>query len=341
MSAFAPTLRALIGGRHQTQDEMRAAVGAIMDGEWTAAQAGAFLATLASKGEHVDEVVGAASAMRERSRHVEHGLPLVADVCGTGGDNAQTINVSTCVAFVVAGAGIPVAKHGNRAASSKCGSADVLETLGVRIDEPPEDAAKRLERGRFAFLFAQRYHPAMKQVAPVRGELGVRTIFNVLGPLTNPARATHQVIGVASEAHLELVGEALRRLGATAGAVVHATSGIDEVAGDVPTHVYQFDAGGVRRWLLEPADCGVHAPQGAIAGGDPAFNAAALRAILDGEHSPRADVIALNAALAFVVAERAGSLAEGLQLARDTIASGAALAAFEAARAAVAERHDP
>jgi anthranilate phosphoribosyltransferase len=277
-------------------------------------------------------VMGAAAAMRERSLHVEHALPVVADVCGTGGDNAHTINVSTCVGFVVAAAGVPVAKHGNRAASSKCGSADVLEALGVRIDAPPEDARERLEHEGFAFLFAQRYHPAMKVVGPIRRELGVRTIFNLLGPLTNPARATHQVIGVASEAHLELVGEALRGLGARGGAVVHATNGIDEIAGDTPTHVYQFSQDGTRRYLIDPAEFDISTSLDAIAGGEAAQNGAALRAILSGERSPRSEVIALNAALAFVVAERAATLREGLDLARKTLAGGAALEALEAAK---------
>jgi anthranilate phosphoribosyltransferase len=341
MSEFPALLRALVARRDVSPEEMAGAIGAIMDGEWTAAQAGAFLAALASKGETAPEVIGAARAMRERSLHVEHQLPMVADVCGTGGDNAQTINVSTCVGFVVAGGGVPVAKHGNRAASSKCGSADVLEALGVRIDAPPEDASLRLTLEGFAFLFAQRYHPAMKVVAPMRRELGVRTVFNVLGPLTNPAQATHQVIGVASEPHLELVGEALRGLGARAGAVVHSTSGIDEVAGDAPTHVYQFGAGGTRRYLLDPADFDVRAPQEAIAGGDAAQNGAALRDILSGERSPRADVIALNAALAFVVTERAATLLEGLGVARDSISSGAALAVFEAARRPIPQTSEP
>jgi anthranilate phosphoribosyltransferase len=329
---YPAMLRALVSRRDLSPADMAAAIGAIMDGEWTSAQAGAFLAALATKGETASEVAGAATAMRERSLHVDHTLPLVVDVCGTGGDNAQTINVSTCVGFVVAGCGVPVAKHGNRAASSKCGSADVLEALGVSIDAPPEDACLRLERDRFAFLFAQRYHPAMKAVGPVRRELGVRTVFNLLGPLTNPARATHQMIGVASEAHLELVGEALRGLGARGGAVVHGTNGIDEIAGDVPSHVFAFGRGGARRYLLDPSDYHIRVPGAAIAGADPAYNAAVLREILEGERAPQADLIALNAALALVVAERAASLEEGLAEARKSIESGAALAVLESLR---------
>jgi anthranilate phosphoribosyltransferase len=332
MSDAAAHLKTLFARADLRADEMDVAIGAIMDGEWTPAQAGAFLGALATKGETAEELIGAASAMRRRSLRVEHGLDTVVDVCGTGGDGAGTINVSTCAGIVLAACGVAVAKHGNRAASSKSGSADVLEALGVRIDETPDDARVRLERGRFAFLFAQHYHPAMKAVAPVRRELRVRTVFNLLGPLTNPARATHQLIGVASAAHVDLVGAALSGLGARAGAVVHATSGIDEIAGDAPTDVFQFGPGGARRYRLDPAEHGISAPLATIAGGDPADNAAALLAILQGEQSPRADVIALNVALALVVAERAASLAEGLATARARMRDGSALAILETLR---------
>ena len=326
---FRSLLRAVIAGSDLDAEAMAYAIGSMMDAQWTPIQSAGLLAALATKGETAVEVLGAAEAMRARSLHVEHDLPVVVDTCGTGGDGAHTINVSTAAGFVLAGCGFHVAKHGNRAASSLCGSADVLEASGIRIDAGPEIARSQLERDRFTFLFAPHYHPAMKEVSPVRGQLGVRTIFNVLGPLTNPARATHQVIGVASERHLDIVGSALQALGSRAGAVVHAYSGIDEIAGDVPTHVYQFDSGGARRWTLDPRDVGVDVPSNALAGGSPAFNAAALRAILEGERTSRADVVALNAALLLVVAERAGDLAEGLSLARASLSSGAALAVFD------------
>jgi anthranilate phosphoribosyltransferase len=329
---FRSILRALIAGNDLDGDATAYAIGAMMDAEWSQIQASAFLAALAAKGETPLEVYGAAQAMRARSLHVDHTLELVVDTCGTGGDGAHTINVSTAAGFVLAGCGLHVAKHGNRAASSLCGSADVLEACGLSIDTKPELARIQLERERFTFLFAPQYHPAAKEIAPVRRELGVRTVFNILGPLANPARATHQVIGVASEAHLALVGGALEALGARAGAIVHATSGIDEVAGDAPSLIYQFGPGGTRRWTLDPSDLGVRAPAGALAGGSPSFNAAALCAILQGERSPRADVVALNAALAFVVAERAADLREGLELARAGLASGAALDVFERLR---------
>jgi len=332
VNEYRSLLRAVIAKRDLDGPEMTYAIGAMMDGTWTPAQSGGFLAALAAKGESPGEVVGAAQAMRARALQVEHGLDVVVDTCGTGGDGAQTINVSTIAGFVLAGCGLHVAKHGNRAASSACGSADVLEAAGVPIDAAPNVARKQLEEDRFAFLFAQQYHPAAKEIAPTRRQLGVRTIFNVLGPLCNPARATHQVIGVSSRAHLELVGEALASLGAVAGAVVHAENGIDEVTGDVPTHVYQFGVGGVRRWVLEPSAFGVQSPPGAIAGGNPAHNALALASILAGERSPRADVIALNAALVLVIAERAADVREGLALAQRSLHSGAAREVFDRLR---------
>ena len=332
MNDYPPLLRAIVRGDDLDASHMKYAIGAMMDGVWTAAQAGAFLAALATKGETPGEVVGAADAMRERAVRVDHGLAVVVDTCGTGGDGANTINVSTAAAFVVAGAGVHVAKHGNRAASSACGSADVLEQLGIAIESTPDLARRNLEHERFAFLFAPQYHPAARAVAPVRRELGIRTIFNVLGPLANPARATHQVVGVATGAHLELVGNALAALGGSGGAVVHARSGIDEVAGDVPTDVYLFDDGGSRRFVLDPAAYGISASADALAGGTTHENARALRAILEGERSQRADVVALNAALVLFVAKRASDVAEGLSLARKSLGSGAALDVFERLR---------
>jgi anthranilate phosphoribosyltransferase len=332
MNEYPALLRRVIAGGDLTADEAAAAIGAIMDETLSPTQAGALLVALAAKGERIDEVVGAARAMRQRALHVEHGLPLVIDIVGTGGDGARTINISTGAAFVVAGAGIAVAKHGNRAASSACGSADVLEALGVKIDRSPEEAAVSLRSHRIAFLFAQRYHPAYRAVGPVRRELGVRTIFNVLGPLTNPAFAHRAVVGVALEQHVHLVAEALQGLGAEAGAVIHAKSGIDEIAGDGPTQVAQFEGGTMRRWTLDPAVYGIHATLDDLRGGDAQVNAAAMLSILRGERSPRADVVLLNAALALVVAGSAQEIPEGLDIARRSIAEGAAFAALEALR---------
>ncbi len=211
MTAYVPLLRRAIAGDDLSEPEAAGLVGAAMDGSFTQVQVAGILVAIAVKGEAVAEIVGAARAMRERSLHVEHGLDTVLDIVGTGGDGANTINISTMAALCVAAAGIPVAKHGNRAASSVCGSADVLEAAGLNLDVSPGVAAAMLRGAGFTFMFAPRYHPAMKNVAPVRRELGVRTIFNVLGPLANPARATHQIVGVSREELLEPVGEVLRR----------------------------------------------------------------------------------------------------------------------------------
>jgi anthranilate phosphoribosyltransferase len=334
MNEFPKLLKAVIAGQNLSSDDVATAVGGLMDETISPVRAGALLVALAAKGETADEIVGAARAMRERAIRVEHGLPLVIDIVGTGGDGAHTINISTGAALLVAGCGVPVAKHGNRAASSLCGSADVLEALGVQIEQDPDAAARLLREARIAFLFARRYHPAFRHVGPVRAELGVRTIFNVLGPLTNPAGANRQVVGVAEERHLVLIAEALRELGGDAAAVVHSASGLDEIAGEGPTYVAQFDGSGeLRRWVLHPEEYGVHATLEQLRGGDAAFNAAALTAILAGERSPRADLIALNAALALVVAGVAEELNDGMERARNAVANGAARAALDALRA--------
>jgi anthranilate phosphoribosyltransferase len=332
MNDYPAMLRSVLAGHSLSSEDAALAVGGIMDETISPVRAAALIAALAAKGETAAEIVGAARAMRERCVRVEHGLPLVLDIVGTGGDGAHTINLSTAAALVIAGCGVPVGKHGNRAASSKCGSADVLEALGVELERAPEISARLLRDSFITFLFAQRHHPAYRAVGPIRKELGVRTIFNVLGPLTNPAGANRQVVGVADERHLELLAEALRDLGGDAAAVVHSASGLDEIAGDGPTHIVQFDATGMRRWTLHPADYGVHAPLEAIRGGDAAFNAEILLAIVEGEQSPRADLVALNAALALVVAGAAGDIPEGMALARRSLATGAARAALEALR---------
>ena len=329
---YAPLLRRLIAREDLSQEDAASMIGEIMDGSFTAVQAAGLLSALASKGEAFDEVLGAARAMRDRSLRVEHDLPMVVDVVGTGGDNANTINISTITALTVAAAGLPVAKHGNRAASSAFGSADVLEAEGMAIDVAPERAAAMLRESGFTFMFAQRYHPAMKNVAPVRRELGVRTIFNVLGPLTNPARATHQLVGVARAEHIVLIGDVLRGLGVKAGAVVHASSGIDEVGGEGPTTVYAFDEGESRRWTLNPEEYGIRAPLESIRGGSPQVCRDAFERILAGEVSPRADVVALNAGVVFMLCSRTRDLKEGIELARTLLREGRAAAVFERAK---------
>jgi anthranilate phosphoribosyltransferase len=303
-----------------------------MDGTFTPAQAAGLLIALAAKGESVDEIAGAARAMRERSLHVEHELPAVLDVVGTGGDGANTFNISTMAALVLATAGMPVAKHGNRAASSACGSADLLESLGLRLDVGPDRAATMLRSANFTFMFAPHYHPAMRNVAPIRRELGVRTIFNLLGPLTNPARATYQVVGVARAELVETIGRVLQSLGVRRGAVVHGTSGIDEVAGDAPTLVYSFDEDGARAWTLEPSRYGVAVPMSEILGGSVQACRDACVSILSGERSGGAKVVALNAGVAMHAVGMHSRLEDAVEHAGTLLASGAAWQTFEKAK---------
>jgi len=331
--AISGFLRRVMRGEDLTADEMTLAIGRLMDAEEPPARVAGLLVALAMKGETPDEIVGAARAMRERALRVEHGLPLVLDVVGTGGDGAHTINISTAAAMVVAGAGVPVAKHGNRAASSRCGSADVLEALGVDLSLDPDEAARRLRADRMVFLFAQRFHPAMKNAAPVRRDLGVPTIFNILGPLTNPAGVQRLMLGVAQERLVTLVAEALAGLGCERGAVVHSLDGVDELSGAAPAIVAAIGGGGIEYRRLDPAEYGIRAELGDLRGGDATENARALESILRGERSPRADVVALNAGLALEVAGAAQDLREGLEVARRSIAQGAALAVLEAMRA--------
>jgi anthranilate phosphoribosyltransferase len=325
-------LRRLIAGARLSQTESAELIGAIMDGEISPSQGAGLLVALAVRGEDVDEIVGAARAMRERSLHVEHGLPEVVDVVGTGGDGANTINISTMAALVTAAAGIPVAKHGNRAASSACGSADVLEATGLPIDLPPDRAARMLREAGFTFMYAPRYHPAMKNVGPIRRELGVRTIFNVLGPLTNPANASVQIVGVARPELLEPLARVLAELGVRRGAVVYGENGIDEVAGDVPTTVYSFNGAGGERWSLDPAHYGIATPLAAIVGRSVDEARDAFLAILGGERSPRADVVALNAALVLHIVGAQPTMEAALERTRSILASGAALRTYERAK---------
>ena len=332
MPDFAPMLRRVLGGEDLSADEAAFFVGEIVDGSYTPAQAAGLLAALAAKGESVDEIAGAARAMRERSVRVDHGLPMVVDVVGTGGDHADSINISTMAAIVVAAAGLPVAKHGNRAASSACGSADVLEAAGFPIEVAPEVAARMLRESNFTFMFAPRYHPAMRNAAAVRRELGVRTIFNLLGPLSNPARATHQVVGVAREDLVERIGPALRALGVQRGAVVHGGSGLDEVSGDAPSHVYSFDEREAHRWQLDPRDAGVASPLRTPVGGSIERCRDAFIEILQGTPSDAADVVALNAALVLQLAGARERLADAFELARTVLRSGEAWRTFERAR---------
>ncbi len=332
MSEYASLLRRLMTGDDLSEAEAAAFVGEVFDGSCSPVRAAGVLVALAIKGERTAEIAGAARAMRARATRVEHDLPQVLDVVGTGGDGARTINISTMAAIVCASAGVPVAKHGNRAASGSCGSADVLEAVGFPIDLDPDVAAAMLRECGFTFLFAPRYHPAMRQVAPVRRELGIRSIFNVLGPLTNPAGATDCIVGTSRGDQLEVLGDVLRALGVRRGAVVHSANGLDEVAGDALTDVYSFDPESVRRWTLDPRDFAIARDGFDVSGPSVEASRAAFEAVLAGERSGRSDTVALNAALALTVAGVEPSLSAAYERARALLASGAPWRTFERAR---------
>ena len=311
-------------GRSLSEEEAAAVMRDIMSGEATPAQIGAFLIALRLKGETVDEIVGMARVMREHALTVD-APEAVVDTCGTGGDASGTFNVSTAAAFVVAGAGGRVAKHGNRAMTSACGSADVLEALGAKIDLGPEQVARCLREVGFGFMFAQAFHPAMKHVAGPRREIGVRTVFNVLGPLTNPAGAAHQLLGVARAELAPLLAEALGRLGARHALVVHGHGGLDELSLSGPSTVHELRDGALREYAVSPEDVGLSpAPNEAVRGGGPEENAAALRGVLDGKAGPLRDITLLNAAAALVAADLAPDLKDGVARAARAVDSGAA-----------------
>ncbi len=323
----------LARGERLQEDEAAQAMGAIMDGDATPAQIGALLAAMAARGESEDEVVGFARTMRERA------VPLrssgAVDTCGTGGDGAGTFNISTVASFVVAACGTPVAKHGNRSASGTCGSADVLEALGVRIDAPTPVVQKALDSVGWTFLFAPRFHAATRHAVAPRKEMGVRTAFNLLGPLTNPARPDAQVVGVPKAELAPFVARCLQRLGTRRAWVVNG-SGLDELTLG-PTTVAELDGGTVRTFTVNPEEAGLAAaPLEALRGGDPQANAAIARDVLAGAPGPKRDVVLLNAAAALVVAGRAGSLREGVGLAAAAIDDGRARALVDRVREALA-----
>ncbi len=314
----------LVDKRNLTEEEAAACMEEIMSGEATPAQFGAFVVALRLKGESIDEIVGMARVMREKALRVSVAGPLL-DTCGTGGDAKGTFNVSTAAAFVAAGAGVRVAKHGNRAMTSACGSADVLEALGARIDLPPEGVAACIERIGFGFMFAQVFHPAMKFAAGPRREIGVRTVFNILGPLTNPAGAEAQVLGVADASLAEKLAQVLGRLGAKHALVVYGEDGLDEVSVSATTLVYELKDGRVITTTLHPDDVGLPLhPRDAVRGGSPEENADALRRVLAGEQGPLRDFTLINAAVALVAADLALDFREGLTLAAGAIDCGAA-----------------
>jgi anthranilate phosphoribosyltransferase len=328
--SIADCIRRVVGGEALTIADMRLAVEAIVDGDATPAQIGALLAALATRGETPDELAGAAAALRERMVAVPSSREPLLDVCGTGGDRSGSFNISTAVAFVAAGAGAAVAKHGNRAMSSRCGSADVLSALGVRIDAPAAVSTRALDEIGIAFLFAQAHHPAMRAVAPARREIGIRSIFNLVGPLANPARAARQVVGVADRQAVRTVAEALCRLGSERAAAVRGLDGMDEVSLSGPTGVVEWTGSRIVEYEIDPSALGLaRRAVPALRGGDAKENAGIVRAVLAGCAGPHRDVVALNAALALVVAGIAADLRDGLRRAEASIDSGAAAAKLD------------
>jgi anthranilate phosphoribosyltransferase len=323
---IADAIRRLLDRQHLDRDEMYRVFGDVMDGRTTDIQKSAFLIALRMKGETPEEIAGAATAMRERVTPLDVDHRTLVDTCGTGGDNRGTFNISTLAAIVAAAAGAAVAKHGNRAVSSACGSADLLAALGVHIDLDAPRMTEVLRRTGISFLFAPKLHPAMGAVAGVRRELGVRTIFNVLGPLTNPAFAKRQVLGVYSDHLVEVLARVLVALGTEHALVVHSRDGLDEISVSAATHVAEVRDGEVILYDVTPAELGVdtHAIE-SLTGGDVAANAAIARAILEGEEGARHDIVATNAGAALYVAGLAPSIRDGITLAREALLSGAAL----------------
>ena len=323
-------IQQLIAGRDLDRETATAVMDQIMSGEATDAQIGGFLVALRCKGETEDEVAGFTEVMRAKATRISGGRPPLLDTCGTGGDASGTFNISTTAAFVAVGAGCTVAKHGNRAISSRCGSADVLAELGVNIEADPARVGVCLDEAGIGFLFAQSLHGAMKHAIGPRRELGTRTVFNILGPLTNPAGATRHLMGVFAPELTELQARVLRALGSERAFIVHGLDGLDEITLTGPSRVSELDDGEVRTYEIEPGDFGIdRAGAEALKGGDPAENAAILREVLDGGSGPRTDVVLLNAAAALAAAGVAADLAGGVEAARESIASGRARQALD------------
>ena len=311
-------------GATLSREEAASAFDRMMSGEATPSQLGGLLMALRVRGETIDEITGAVSAMRAKMLKVK-APPNAIDVVGTGGDGSGSVNVSTCAALIVAGAGVPVAKHGNRALSSRSGAADVLAALGVKIDLSPEQVSRCVNEAGIGFMFAPAHHPAMKNVNPTRVELATRTIFNLLGPLSNPAGVTRQMVGVFSRQWVQPLAQVLKNLGSEAVWVVHGSDGLDEITLTGPTFVAALENGAIRSFEVSPEQVGLKRVAGeALKGGDAAANALALRNVLAGRPSAYRDVALLNAAAALVVAGRARDLKEGLALGIQSIDSGAA-----------------
>ncbi len=328
--AIQDAIAKLIEGKDLTRDQMIGTMDQIMSGGATDAQIGGFLVALRVKGETVEEIAGAAEVMREKATRVVTRHTTVVDTCGTGGDGSGTFNISTAAAFVVAGAGLCVAKHGNRAASSLCGSADVLKELGVNIEAAPGTVGQCLDEVGIGFLFAPALHGAMKYAIGPRREVGVRTVFNALGPLTNPAGATRHLIGVYGRSLTDRLAEVLRTLESERAFVVHGLDGLDEITTTGPTQVSELKNGSVSTYEIRPGDLGIaRAAADDLAGGNAETNASILRRVLHGEPGHRLDIVLLNAAAAIVAGGAADDLTSGMELARETVESGQAMDKLE------------
>lgn len=331
---FREFLAQVVAGEHLSRNAAQQSMDIIMSGCGTEAQIGAFITALRIKGETIDEIAGFAETMRNHSLKVEYGGKEMLDTCGTGGDSKGTFNVSTAVAFVVAGAGVVVAKHGNHGLSSSCGSADVLRTLGISLDLSPQGVKESIEATSVGFLYAPAFHKAMKYAAKPRKELGFRTVFNMLGPLTNPAKASYQLIGVYEPALTHKLAEALAMLGVKRAMVVHGLDGLDEISTIAPTQVTEVNGQVTKTYIIDPAAYGFAG--GSLYdyhGGTPEENGKIILDIFQGKRSgPKRDIVLLNAAAALVVAEKAESIKEGLIVAARSIDSGAALGKLEELR---------
>lgn len=336
-------IRKIVDGDHLSRAEAITAMTEIMDGEATQSQVASFVTALRMRGETVDEITGFVQVMRDKAIKVKPEADDLLDTCGTGGDRLGTFNISTTATFVIVGAGITVAKHGNRAASSSCGSADVLEGLGVRLDMDADRVAMCIDKSGLGFMFAPIMHPAMRHAIVPRKEIGIRTVFNLLGPLTNPAAAQRQIVGVFSPALTEPLAKVLNALGSRRAMVVHGMDGLDEISTIGETRISEIKDGEVRTYSLHPSDAGLQTTSSeSLAAGDGGVmdNVRTLLSVLDGEKGPCRDIVLLNAAAALVVADKVDNLKSGIEMASESIDSGAAMAALESFRSITQELAD-
>lgn len=328
---FRELLIKIVERNNLNEMEMSEMITDILSGNCTDAQIGAFMTALASKGETFEELAGAAKAMRRKAKRIQTSSSIVVDTCGTGGDGAKTFNISTTTAVVLAGCGVTVAKHGNRSMTSQCGSADLLEALGVNLDTPAEVVEEAIQEIGIGFMFAPHYHSAMRYAAAARKEVGIRSIFNMLGPLTNPAGANYQLLGVYAPELTEMFAEALKLLGARRAFVVHGHDGLDEISVCASTRISELNDGMIRTYDIMPEQYfGERADSIDVVGGNPEHNAEITRSILQGEMGPKRNVILLNTAAALVVAGKANDIREGISLAETAIDTGAAMNKLEA-----------